>query len=123
MKAYLDTSRVIYFLEHQGALGLAASRHLAQVVSGGYQLVISDLVELECRVLPLKGKEPVQLRAIVSFCCQPGIENSVWIGKLFSSRQKSGLGTVSSWVIRFTLRHRFAMVAPFSSPMTNACPP
>ena len=22
----------------------------------------------------MKGKEPVQLRAIVSFCCQPGIE-------------------------------------------------
>ena len=47
MKAYLYTSRVIYFLEHQGALGPAASRHLAQVVSGGYQLVISDLVELD----------------------------------------------------------------------------
>ena len=74
MKAYLDTCMVIYFLEHQGALGPAASRHLAQVVSGGYQLVISDLVELECRVLPLKGKDPVQLRAIESFCSQPGIE-------------------------------------------------
>ena len=47
MKAYLDTCMVIYFLEHQGALGPAASRHLAQVVSGGYQLVISDLVELD----------------------------------------------------------------------------
>jgi len=44
------------------------------LVSGGYQLVISDLVELECRVLPLKGKDPVQLWAIESFCSQPGIE-------------------------------------------------
>jgi hypothetical protein len=57
-----------------GALGHAASRHLAQVVPGGYQLVISDLVGLECRVLPLNAKDPVQLRAIESFCSQPGIE-------------------------------------------------
>ena len=57
-----------------GALGLDASRHLAQVVSDGYQLVISDLVGLECRVLPLNAKDPFQLRAIESFCCQPGIE-------------------------------------------------
>jgi len=47
MKAYLDTCMVIYFLEHQGAVGLAAFRHLAQLDSGGYQLVFSDLVELD----------------------------------------------------------------------------
>ena len=55
-------------------LAHAASRHLAQGVSGGYQLVISDLLGLECRVLPLNAKDPVQLRATESFCCQPGIE-------------------------------------------------
>jgi predicted nucleic acid-binding protein len=74
MKAYLDSCIVIYFLEHRGPLGLATSLLLNKVVSAGYQLVISDLVELECKVLPIRSKDPVQLGAIDSFCSQTGME-------------------------------------------------
>lgn len=51
---FVDANILIYHLESTPNLGARASARLAAIRAAGGQVVISDLIRLECRVGPLK---------------------------------------------------------------------
>jgi predicted nucleic acid-binding protein len=61
MRTFVDTNIWIYHLEGQATLGQLALMRLAKIVATGGEVVVSDLVRLECRVGPLKARNTVLL--------------------------------------------------------------
>lgn len=57
MIVFLDTNIVIYFVELPAGFGPRARRHLANRHAGGDTFAVSDLVRLECRVLPIRNND------------------------------------------------------------------
>lgn len=51
---YLDSVIVIYFVEGPSSFQVRAQAHLTALKIAGYQLAVSELTRLECRVKPLR---------------------------------------------------------------------
>jgi predicted nucleic acid-binding protein len=51
---FLDTNIVIYLIENPPVFGARALAHVMALCSAGHTFSVSDLVRLECRVLPLR---------------------------------------------------------------------
>jgi len=54
MIVFLDTNIVIYLIERQPGFGPRARAQINLLRSGGHTLAVSDLVCMECRVLPIR---------------------------------------------------------------------
>jgi uncharacterized protein len=50
---FLDSNIVIYLIEQPADWGIAASARVETILDAGDQMVVSDLVRMECRVRPL----------------------------------------------------------------------
>jgi predicted nucleic acid-binding protein len=91
MLFFVDSNIVIYMVQQPPILGQRATRRVDDLIDGGNQLVISDLVRMECLVGPLTDNdtetlalydrffvsEAVQVAAVTaSVCTQAAIIRS-----------------------------------------------
>jgi len=70
---FVDTNILIYHLEANPDLGAAASARLAALHEAGDQVVVSDLVRLECWVGPLKSADSELLSRYDGFFVLPDV--------------------------------------------------
>jgi predicted nucleic acid-binding protein len=70
---FVDTNILIYHLEAHPNLGAIASARLAAIHAAGDQVMVSDLVRLECRVGPLKSADPALLSQYDGFFSLPSV--------------------------------------------------
>jgi predicted nucleic acid-binding protein len=64
---FLDTNVVIYLIENPPGFGGRAMRHITALRTAGHTFAVSDLVRLECRVLPMRRRDLVLLRQYDAF--------------------------------------------------------
>jgi predicted nucleic acid-binding protein len=68
---YCDSVILIYWLDQVGPFHLRAQTRMVALQSAGDQVAVSDLTRLECRVGPLKRKDPGALAVIDGFFARP----------------------------------------------------
>ena len=61
MMIYFDSVILIYFLDHVGPFQARAAHRLAALRTAGDRIAVSDLIRLECRVVPLRLHDSVKL--------------------------------------------------------------
>lgn len=67
MRVYFDTNIVIYFIEQPAGWGQRASTRVSKLQANRDQFVVSDLTRMECRVGPIKAKDPITLAQFDAF--------------------------------------------------------
>ncbi len=67
MLVFVDANILIYHLEANPDLGERASARLATLHAAGDQVVVSDLIRMECRVGPLKSGDAALLAGYDGF--------------------------------------------------------
>ena len=67
MQVYCDSVILMYFLEYTGPFNVRASHRLAALAAAGDQIVVSDIVRLECRVKPIRTGAAVTLAVYDTF--------------------------------------------------------
>jgi predicted nucleic acid-binding protein len=67
MKVYLDSVIIIYYLDHAGAFQVRAANRLAAFHAAGDEIVVSDLVRMECRVDPIRKGDNMRLARFDGF--------------------------------------------------------
>ena len=73
MRVYLDSVIPIYYLEGAATYKARATARLGALWAAGDTLVVSDLVRLECRLLPTRLGDAVRLADFDNFFAQPNI--------------------------------------------------
>ncbi len=73
MLIYCDSAILIYFFDHVGAFQVRASNRLATMRTAADRIAVSDLVRLECRVMPLRLGDSLKLALFDSFFAQPDV--------------------------------------------------
>ena len=76
MLIYCDSAIFIYFLDHVGIFQACAAHRLAVLQIAGDQVVISDLIRLECRVGPLRLNDAAKLALFDGFFAQTNVEKA-----------------------------------------------
>jgi predicted nucleic acid-binding protein len=71
---FIDANILIYHLEANPDLGAKASARLAALHAAGGQVVVSDLIRLECRIGPLKSGDAMLLSQYDGFFSLPSVE-------------------------------------------------
>ena len=74
MRVYLDSVVIIYYLDHTGYLQTTTARRLAALRLADDQVVVSDLVRMECRVLPVRHGDRIRLTRFDGFFAHAGVE-------------------------------------------------
>ncbi len=74
MIVFLDTNIVIYAVEAHPTFGVRAQTRIATALAAGDALQISDLVRMECLVLPLRIGDVVLQRQFQAFFARPEIQ-------------------------------------------------
>ena len=67
MKCFLDSAVVIYYVEQSPTFGPLAIAKLAALIKLNHELVVSDLVRMECLVGPLRARDSQLLAAYHAF--------------------------------------------------------
>jgi uncharacterized protein len=67
MLVYTDSCVLIYYLDQVGPFHQRATNRLAQISQSSGQIVVSDLVRLECRVKPLQLGDKARLAQFDGF--------------------------------------------------------
>jgi predicted nucleic acid-binding protein len=67
MLVYCDSCIPIYFYDHSGPFNVRATSRLSTLTVAGDQIVVSDLVRLECRVKPISIGDAAKLAAFDAF--------------------------------------------------------
>ncbi|MBI1916312.1 MAG: PIN domain-containing protein [Planctomycetes bacterium] len=70
----LDTNIVIYAVESHPTFGVRAQTRLASALAAGDTLMISDLVRMECLVLPLRVGDAVLQKQYRTFFARPEVQ-------------------------------------------------
>lgn len=73
MLIYCDSVILIYFFDHVGALQIRAANRLAAIRAAADRIAVSDLVRMECRVMPLRLGDGLKLALFDSFFAQPDV--------------------------------------------------
>lgn len=74
MLIFIDANILIYQLELHPSLGSIASARLDLLHAAGDQVVVSDLVRLECRVGPIKASDEPLLTKFDGFFSLPSVK-------------------------------------------------
>jgi uncharacterized protein len=74
MKVYLDSVIIIYYLDHDGDFQVRAARRLAVLHAAGDEIVVSDLVRMECRVDPIRKGDNIRLARFDGFFVRPDVQ-------------------------------------------------
>src|SRR5438094_9838183 len=75
MLIYCDSVILIYYLDHTGPLQLRAGNRLAALHAAGDYIAVSDLVRMECRVVPTRAGDAVRLALFDNFFAQPDVRH------------------------------------------------
>jgi hypothetical protein len=67
MKVYVDSVVIIYYLDYAGAFHVRAAHRLAALHAVGDDIVVSDLVRMECRVDPIRQGDTLRLARFDGF--------------------------------------------------------
>jgi predicted nucleic acid-binding protein len=73
MLIYCDSVILIYYVDHVGALQTRAANRLAAIHSAKDQIVVSDMVRLECRVMPIRQSDKTRLDLFDNFFSSPDV--------------------------------------------------
>ena len=73
MLIYCDSVILIYFFDHVGALQVRAASRLGALHTAADRLAVSDLVRMECRVMPVRLGDSTKLALFDSFFSQPDV--------------------------------------------------
>ncbi len=74
MIVFLDTNIVIYLIENQSGFGARALAHITTLRAAGDTFAVSDLVRLECRVLPVRHGNLALLGHYDAFFASPDVQ-------------------------------------------------
>jgi predicted nucleic acid-binding protein len=67
MTVFLDTNIVIYAIESHAGFGTKAQARIASTLSSGDQIMVSDLVRMECLVEPIRTGNSLLERQYLAF--------------------------------------------------------
>jgi predicted nucleic acid-binding protein len=73
MRIYCGSVTLIYWIDHVGSFHLRAETRVLALQAAGDRITISDRTRLECRVGPLKRKDPVTMAAFDQFFGRPNV--------------------------------------------------
>ena len=73
MIVFLDTNIVIYLIENPPVFGARAAASIMTLRSAGHTFAVSDLVRLECRILPLRRSDLMLLGHYDAFFASPQV--------------------------------------------------
>jgi predicted nucleic acid-binding protein len=74
MLVYSDSVILIYWLDQVGPLHLRAENRMLALLVAGDRIAVSDLTRLECRVGPLKRRDPAILSVFDAFFARPEVQ-------------------------------------------------
>lgn len=74
VRVYLDGVIIIYHLDHTGYLQTTTASRLAAPRSAKDQVVVSDLVRMECRVLAVRHGDGIRLARFDGFFADTDVE-------------------------------------------------
>jgi predicted nucleic acid-binding protein len=74
MIVFLDTNVVIYAVESHAVKGVTAQTRIAAAQAAGDTFMISDLVRMECLVLPIRTSNTVVQAQFQAFFSQPDVQ-------------------------------------------------
>lgn len=75
MRYYLDSVILIYYIEQNAVFHARAARRLANLLSAGDEVAISDLVRMECRIGPLRSGDLSGLADFDLFFSNPDVRH------------------------------------------------
>jgi hypothetical protein len=73
MRAYLDSVVLVDYLDHAGPFQVRAANRLAALAEAGDQIVVSNLVRMECRMDPIRRGDQARLQRFDGFFALPDI--------------------------------------------------
>ncbi len=73
MLVYCDSVILIYYFDHVGALQVRAANRLAALHTAKDQVVVSDMVRMECRVMPIRQSDQMKLALFDDFFTSPDV--------------------------------------------------
>jgi predicted nucleic acid-binding protein len=71
--AFLDTNMVVYLIEIPPVFGARAAAQVTALIVAGHTVAVSDLVRLECRVLPIRCSDVTLLGRYDAFFASPDV--------------------------------------------------
>jgi uncharacterized protein len=74
MLIYCDSAILIYYIDGSGSYRPRAQARLAALFAAGDQVVVSDLVRLECRVHPMRRSDSIVLNKFDMFFALPDVQ-------------------------------------------------
>src|SRR5262249_46356846 len=74
MKVYLNSVIIMYYLDHDGDFQVRGARGLAVLHAAGDEIVVSDLVRMECRVDPIRKGDNLRLARFDGFFVRPDVQ-------------------------------------------------
>jgi predicted nucleic acid-binding protein len=70
---YCDSVILIYFFDHVGPLQVRAANRLSALHAAKDQIAVSDMVRMECRVMPIRNADTVKLSLFDNFFGSPDV--------------------------------------------------
>jgi predicted nucleic acid-binding protein len=74
MILYLDTTLVIYFVERPPVWWAKTTTRLAAALAAGDTFAISDLIRMECLVIPFRNGDAARVAEFTTFFARPDIQ-------------------------------------------------
>jgi predicted nucleic acid-binding protein len=109
MLIYCDSVILIYFFDHVGALQVRAANRLAAIHTAGDRIAVSDLVRMECRVMPVRLGDTTKLALFDSFFTQPDVLSVPLITAVFDRathiRAQHGFKTIDAINLAAAVEH------------------
>jgi predicted nucleic acid-binding protein len=75
MLDYIDSVILVYYYDHVGHFQTRASRWLSSFQGAGDTFAVSDLVRMECRVMPLRLGNLAKLATFDNFFADPDVHH------------------------------------------------
>jgi predicted nucleic acid-binding protein len=76
MLIYCDSDILIYALDDEGAWHEKATKRLVNLWTAGDEVVVSDMVRLECRVGPIRDRDSFRLAVFDKFFASPDVKKA-----------------------------------------------
>jgi uncharacterized protein len=73
MLIYCDSVILIYYFDHVGSLQTRAADRLAALHAAKDQVAVSDMVRMECRVMPIRQSDKAKLDLFDNFFDSPDV--------------------------------------------------
>jgi predicted nucleic acid-binding protein len=70
---FRDSAILIYFLDHTGPLQMRAASRLAALQAAADEIAVSDLIRMECRIVPLRAGDATRLAVFDQFFRHPSV--------------------------------------------------